>query len=51
MGVMGEIQLPAMLQWPPRVWLETGKERSLQMDVDEWPVTRQAVGWSPLKQL
>lgn len=50
-AIVGKIQVPAMLQWPPRVWLETGRERSLQMDVAEWVVTRQAEGWSPLRQL
>lgn len=32
-AVVGQIQLPAMLQLPPWIWLETGRERSLQMDV------------------
>lgn len=50
-AVLGKIQVPAMLQWLPRVWLETGRERSLQMDAAEWVVTRQAEGWSPLRQL
>lgn len=43
-AVMGKIQLPAMLQRLPWVWLETGRERSLQMGVAEQAVTRQAVG-------
>lgn len=49
--VMGKIQLQPMLQWLPWIWLGKGRERSLQMGGVERAVTRQAVGYSSLKQL